>query len=117
MRILSRISRREPMNCCLFLLPKSIITPNLEVVISPRKIQDIECRVPLFWGVAVTIFLLACSRSSGPAMFTQLEPARTGIHFSNDSEEDTADESLISESLYSGGGAATGDLNNYGRKD
>src|SRR5690349_10099019 len=50
-------------------------------------------------------------------LFTQLEGAKTGIHFANRIREDDNRNILAYEYFYNGGGVAIGDINNDGLPD
>lgn len=70
------------------------------------------------------LFIIACSESERQGLFTQLNPEKSGIAFSNTITEDdigmTAGgrtSSAINEFLYMGGGVGAGDFNNNGWQD
>src|SRR4051812_10255337 len=67
---------------------------------------------------AVLFFLwTSCKHEKKETMFSQLPSAVSGIHFSNDIQEDDSSGSFISEFGYMGGGVGIGDFNNDGLKD
>ncbi len=71
-----------------------------------------------FVFLGMLFFLLAaCGHPSEPALFTQLTPDKSGIHFSNDVNENDSSGSFINEFGYMGGGVGIGDFNNDGLKD
>lgn len=66
---------------------------------------------------SLLVFVVACSPEKPPALFTQLPAAETGIHFSNDIQENDSSQSFINEFGYMGGGVGVGDFNNDGLPD
>lgn len=71
-----------------------------------------------FVFLAILFSLLAsCSHPSSPPLFTQLAADKSGIHFSNDVNENDSSGSFINEFGYMGGGVGIGDFNNDGLKD
>ncbi|MCB0577624.1 MAG: VCBS repeat-containing protein, partial [Saprospiraceae bacterium] len=69
---------------------------------------------------ATVVLFFACRKPVRSTMFATLEPADTGIDFSNDlPDEDASDDMNIVHYLYyyNGGGVAAGDLNNDGLPD
>ena len=59
----------------------------------------------------------SCSPAPAKTMFTQLDPGKSGIYFSNDISENDSARSFINEFGYMGGGVGIGDFNNDGLKD
>lgn len=60
---------------------------------------------------------IACRQEKPPALFTQLPASETGIHFSNDLDENDSSQSFINEFGYMGGGVGIGDFNKDGLPD
>ncbi|MEO5562835.1 MAG: VCBS repeat-containing protein, partial [Chitinophagaceae bacterium] len=61
----------------------------------------------------MTCFLLACTNKKQDAvLFTKVDPALSGIHFSNDLKEDSISNILNYLYFYNGAGVAIGDINN-----
>ncbi|NDV43787.1 VCBS repeat-containing protein [Flagellimonas sediminis] len=74
--------------------------------------------VCLIMGVALTIGIGSCTRTMAEdAMFTQLDPASTGIKFVNDVHIGTDFNILTYRNFYNGGGVGIGDINNDGLPD
>jgi len=68
--------------------------------------------------IFIIFFLSGCSpRKEGIKLFTSLNAAHTGIHFSNDLTEDTSSNILDYLYFYNGGGVSIGDINNDGLAD
>ncbi|RYG28394.1 MAG: VCBS repeat-containing protein, partial [Chitinophagaceae bacterium] len=57
------------------------------------------------------------SAPASPTLFTKMEPARTGIEFSNDLAYDAKFNIYTYRNFYNGGGVAIGDINNDGLPD
>ena len=73
------------------------------------------CRL-LLLCIAV-IFVSGCGRGRKKGLFTQLKSDESGIHFSNDLNDNDSSVSFINEFGYMGGGVGIGDFNNDGLKD
>lgn len=73
-------------------------------------------RLQLIFIVCCTS-LASCHQPAGNKLFTQLDAAASGIHFSNDINENDSSGSFINEFGYMGGGVGIGDFNNDGLKD
>ncbi|RPD51225.1 VCBS repeat-containing protein [Paracnuella aquatica] len=72
------------------------------------------CSFFIFFQMLVT----GCSENEEQqTMFTSLDAAQTGIHFTNTIEETDSTKSFINEFGYMGGGVGIGDFNNDGLKD
>src|SRR6478736_661007 len=63
------------------------------------------------------VLLFSCASKSKDHLFTKLEAAQSGIHFSNDIHDSDSSNSFINEFGYMGGGVGIGDFNNDGLKD
>jgi hypothetical protein len=61
------------------------------------------------------MLLFSCKHKT--SMFTQLRAQDSGIHFSNDLQDNDSSVSFINEFGYMGGGVGIGDFNNDGKKD
>jgi hypothetical protein len=59
----------------------------------------------------------SCKQHANTGLFTRLSAAASGIHFSNDIQENDSSSSFINEFGYMGGGVGIGDFDNDGRKD
>lgn len=73
-------------------------------------------RFQLTLFIAVLIIMGACGPGE-KTLFTKISADETGIHFSNDLEEDEEYNILTNEYIYNGGGVAAGDINNDGLPD
>ncbi len=72
--------------------------------------------LPKFLLVWCFISLFSCHKKPA-TLFTEITPAASNIHFSNDIQESKEQNILTYEYLYNGGGVAVGDLNNDGLPD
>ncbi|MEO6232550.1 MAG: VCBS repeat-containing protein [Ferruginibacter sp.] len=83
--------------------------------------MSIKGRLVFYRIVVVFIvvgLLSSCNQKSNNRMFTQLSAKQSGIHFSNDiNEEKSKFYTFINEFGYMGGGVGIGDFNNDGLKD
>src|SRR5688572_10582766 len=70
----------------------------------------------IFYLSLLTI-LLSCRQKREDSLFSSLDPAKSGIHFSNDIDDSDSSYSFINEFGYMGGGVGIGDFNNDGMKD
>lgn len=71
-------------------------------------------------GVLAIIFISGCSQNNNDKkdrLFSKLDAAQSGIHFSNDISDTDSTHSFINEFGYMGGGVGIGDFNNDGLKD
>jgi enediyne biosynthesis protein E4 len=67
--------------------------------------------------IGLTTSIISCKHKQTNALFTQLNPAESGIHFKNVITETDSSNSFINEFGYMGGGVGIGDFNNDGLKD
>jgi hypothetical protein len=65
----------------------------------------------------VLLFIVACKQEEKHLLFTALPASATGIHFSNDIQENDSSQSFINEFGYMGGGVGIGDFNKDGLPD
>ncbi len=71
---------------------------------------------------SILIFTVACylnliAQQNKPTLFTRLSYKQTGIDFTNEIVETSAQNVLAYEYMYNGGGVAIGDINNDGLQD
>lgn len=79
----------------------------------------------LIYSSLLIFFICGCkdksdqeqSSANGPALFSQVSPDSSNIHFSNNLTEAPNTNVLLYEYFYNGGGVAVGDLNNDGLED
>ena len=69
-----------------------------------------------YYGI-LCLLVFSCGKKKDDTLFTQLSPAKSGIHFSNDIDDSDSSYSFINEFGYMGGGVGIGDFNNDGLKD
>lgn len=70
-----------------------------------------------FAFIGTSVLMVSCNHSSKNTLFTQLKSSESGIHFSNDVQDNDSSKSFINEFGYMGGGVGIGDFNNDGLKD
>ena len=90
------------------------VTFNNKTVMTHRSHKQIFLWPLLLLAFA---FLCSCASKSKDHLFTKLDPAQSGIHFSNDIHDSDSSNSFINEFGYMGGGVGIGDFNNDGLKD
>lgn len=71
----------------------------------------------IFFVSLFTLFQTSCTEKKENVLFTKLSAEKSGIHFSNDLEDNDSADSFINEFGYMGGGVGIGDFNNDGLKD
>jgi len=74
-------------------------------------------RVKFHFAISILLLVAGCGHKQEATLFTQMSPARSGIHFSNDLHDDDSTYSFINEFGYMGGGVGIGDFNNDGLPD
>ncbi len=67
--------------------------------------------------VATAVLLCSCQQRAPEAMFRQVPPALSGLHFANDITETDSFNILTYEYIYNGGGVALSDVNGDGLLD
>ncbi|MBL7790931.1 MAG: VCBS repeat-containing protein [Saprospiraceae bacterium] len=70
----------------------------------------------LLFGLSVVFLFYACGKKE-KTLFQQLDPAETGIDFTNQITENDTFNILSYEYIYNGGGVGVGDFNNDGLQD
>jgi enediyne biosynthesis protein E4 len=95
------------------------------VIASISLVESLPCKREEMFFKSFTIriylfsFLIASigCQSRKAELFSKLDSAESGIHFSNDVHDTDSTNSLINEFGYMGGGVGIGDFNNDGLKD
>lgn len=99
------------------LLSKTTQQKQIAVLTSPAG-TNILLRPTLLILLAYFLLLLSCkSKPGSTALFTEVSPDHSGIHFSNSLQENEDYNIDTYEYLYNGGGVSIGDINNDGLQD
>ena len=109
-----------PLLCFCILCATFVPTIPFETMSTMRAIHT-YLKVSAF--LCFLLFLCQCKKSTTPgnapadALFTLLDPAKTGVDFQNAITEGLNTNVLMYEYFYNGGGVAVGDVNNDGLDD